>query len=196
MNDPRRMWRVLVCAAAGSLSACHSATTRIYELDAISPAARMESYQAPALRIDAVSVPPNWDRIEIVTPLVTGDLKISDFDHWAAPLAQLTRQALSDDIERRLPPGSLIYPRLPKPSNALGVSVDILQFTVSGSHASMQASWLIAPIGVLSGGKRASALLQTSIESAEPAAVAHAWSRLVGLLADHICVEAGSFNSP
>jgi uncharacterized protein len=188
--------RILGGAAALSLFGCHSATTRIFEIDPTSPTARVDSYQAPALRIDTVSVPASWDRIEILTPSASGHLEISDFDHWSAPLAQLTRQALSDDLERRLPPGSVIYPRLPKPSHALGVSVDILEFSVSGAGATMQASWLISSVSASSGAKRESALLQTSLSSREPAAVAHAWSSLIGLLADHIALDAASLNAP
>ena len=147
MNNPKRMGRVLGGAAIVSLCACHSATTRLFEVDPTSPTARLDSYQAPAVRIDAVSVPASWDRIEILTPSLSGKFEIRDFDHWSAPLAQLTRQALSDDLERRLP-------------------------------------------------KRESAFLQTAVANPDPAAVAHTWSALIGLLADHIATDAASFSPP
>ncbi len=84
--------------------------------------------------------------MEILRPSAAGTLQISDFDHWAAPLAQMARQTLSDDLDLRLPSGSVIYPRLPKPSGALGVNVDILDFNIVASQASMRASWMIASI--------------------------------------------------
>jgi uncharacterized lipoprotein YmbA len=143
-----------------------------------------------------LNVPASWDRIEILKLSAAGTLQISDFDHWAAPLAQMARQALSDDLDQRLPSGSVIYPRLPKPSGALGVNVDILDFNIVASQASMRASWIIAPSGDAPGAKRSAAELRSSMSSEDPAAVAYAWSDLIGQLADRIAADATSFNMP
>jgi uncharacterized protein len=196
MNKVRTAWPVIGCAAALALGACHSAPTRIYGLDPAAPAARMDVYQAPALRVDSVNVPASWDRMEILEPSAGGILEMSDFDHWSAPLAQIVRQTLSDDLDRRLPSGSVIYPRLPKPDGALGIDVDILEFTVVGSQASMRASWMIVPAAGSQSAKRGVASLQGTMTSTEPAAVAHAWSELVGQLADRIAADAASFKTP
>jgi uncharacterized lipoprotein YmbA len=186
---------MISCAGALVFGGCQSAATRIYTLDVATPGTRLSSYEAPALRVDSLSVPAGWDRIEILRPSTAGELKISDFDHWSAPLGQAARQALSADLSERLPAGSVIYPRLPKPSGTLGVNVDILEFSVVGSRASMQASWVITPAAGSAAAdsptpKRSEALLQDSMSSAEPAAVAHAWSVLIGQLADHIAADA------
>jgi uncharacterized protein len=196
MNTVRTVWWVVGCAAAVTLGACHSAATRIYSLDPAVPARRIDTYQAPALRVDILNVPASWDRIEILSLSAAGKLEISDFDHWSAPLAQITRQTLSDDLDQRLPSGSVIYPRLPKPYGALGIDVDILEFTVVGSQASMQASWLIVPAAGSQSAKRSVASLQGSMTSTGPAAVAHAWSELIGQLADRIAADAASFKTP
>jgi uncharacterized lipoprotein YmbA len=108
-------------------------------------------------------------------------------------LAQIARQTLSDDLDRRLPSGSVIFPRLPKPNAALGINVDILEFTLVASQASMRASWLIVPAGGSQSAKRSVATLQGSMSSTEPASVAHAWSELIGQLADRIAADAASF---
>ena len=157
---------------------------------------RLSSLHAPALRVDTLNVPASWDRIEILKLSAAGTLQISDFDHWAAPLAQMARQALSDDLDQRLPSGSVIYPRLPKPSGALGVNVDILDFNIVASQASMRASWIIAPSGDAPGAKRSAAELRSSMSSVDPAAIAYAWSDLIGQLADRIAADATSFNMP
>lgn len=153
----------------------------------------METYQGPALRIDTLNVPASWDRIEILSPSAAGELRISEFDHWSAPLAQIARQILSDDLDQRLPLGSVIYPRLPRPVGALGINVDILEFTVVGSQASMRAGWFIVPAAGSQSTKSGVASLQASMTSREPAAVAHAWSELIGRLADHIATDAATF---
>ena len=194
MNNGRITWWVAGCAVAVALGGCRSASTRIYTLGPAAPTSHIDVYHAPALRVDTLNVPASWDRIEILKLSATGTLQISDFDHWAAPLAQMARQALSDDLDQRLPAGSVIYPRLPKPSGALGVNVDILDFNIVASQASMRASWIIAPSGDAPGAKRSAAELRSSMSSEDPAAVAHAWSELIGQLADRIAADATSFN--
>lgn len=185
----------LVGTMALMLGACHSSPTRIYTIDAISPATRATAYPAPPLRVDTLNIPASWDRMEILTVSAAGALEIHDFDHWSAPLAQIARQALSNDLDQRLPPGSVIYPRLSKSNGALGVNVDILEFKVAGSQAVMRASWWVVPTGGMANAKRNAASLNTSLSSAEPAAVARAWGELLGQLADHIAADAASFTS-
>jgi uncharacterized protein len=185
----------LVGTFALMLCACHSAPTKIYTIDAVSPATRTTTYPAPPLRVDTLNIPASWDRIEILTVSATGALEIHDFDHWSAPLAQMARQALSNDLDQRLPPGSVIYPRLSKSSGALGVNVDILEFSVAASQAKMRASWWVVPTGGMANAKRNATSLSTSLSSAEPAAVARAWGELLGQLADHIAADAASFTS-
>jgi uncharacterized protein len=196
MNKVRPAWRVIGIAVGIALSACHSAPTRLYDIDPSAPATRVNAYQAPPLRVDTLSVPASWDRIEILAVSAAGQLQISEFDHWSAPLAQIARLALAEDLDERLPPGTVIYPRLPRSGGALNVNVDILSFNVAASQASMQASWLIVPPAGSQSAKRSVASLHTSLTSNEPAAVAHAWSGLIGQLADHIATEAASFNVP
>jgi uncharacterized lipoprotein YmbA len=196
MNKVRKGLWVAGCAVAVALGGCRSAATRIYSLGPAVPVSHIDGYHAPALRIDTLSVPSSWDRIEILKPSAAGTLQIGDFDHWAAPLAQMARQTLSDDLDRRLPSGSVIYPRLPKPSGALGVNVDILEFNIVASQASMRASWLIAPFGSIHGAKRNAAELHSSMTSDDPESVARAWSSLIGLLADRIAADAATFSTP
>src|SRR5271155_2799531 len=168
--------RALPIALAGTLAlaldACSSSPTKIYTIDAALPQVHIDAYSGPPLRVDNLNVPAGWDRIEILTASGPGTLKIQDFDHWSAPLARLARQALSEDLDQRLPSGSVIYPRLPKSSGALGVNVDILQFSIAGSQATMRSSWLVIPAGGLANAKRSVVSLSTSLSSTEPAAVA------------------------
>src|ERR1700738_1911209 len=196
MNNLRTIWWVATCAVAVAFGGCRSASPRIYTLGPAAPASHIDLYHAPALRVDTLNVPASWDRIEILSLSSAGKLQISDFDHWSAPLAQIARQTLSDDLDRRLPSGSVIYPRLPKSNAALGINVDILEFTVVASQASMRASWLIVPTVGSQSAKRSVASLQGSMTSTEPAAVAHAWSELIGQLADRIAADAASFKMP
>jgi uncharacterized protein len=195
MSNVPTIWRVTGCVLALALVGCRSAPTRIYILAPAAPAAQLAVDHAQALRIDTLNVPAAWDRIELLKASTTGTLQISDFDHWAAPLAQMARQTLSDDLDRRLPSGSVIYPRLTKPEGALGVNVDILEMNIVGLQASMRASWVIVPSGDPKAAKRSAAELRLSMSSEDPAAVAHAWSGLLGQLADRIAADAVVFNT-
>jgi uncharacterized protein len=197
MNTVRLVRWIAASAFTTLLGACQSAPTRIYNLEPVAPAKRLDQYQAPALRVDTVNVPAGWDRIEILRPASSGAEQISDFDHWPAPLSQVARLVLSDDLDQRLPSGSVIYPRLPKSNGALAVSVDILAFSVEGSQASMRASWLIVPpAGGSQSAKRSAASLVTSISGSDPSATARTWSVLIGQLADRIAADAASFTLP
>jgi uncharacterized protein len=196
MNKVRIAWWVIGSAAALTLCACRSAPTRVYGIDPSVPATRIETYQAPALRVETIDVPASWDRLEILSVSTAGELQISEFDHWSAPLAQIARQALADDLDRRLPPGSVIYPRLPKSSGALTVNVDILECNIAASQASMQVSWLVIPPAGPQSAKRNVASLHAAMVSREPAAVARVWSELIGQLADRIAADAASFHIP
>ena len=178
------------------LGACHSSPTKIYAIGAAPPAVRTDDYAGPPLRVDSLSVPAGWDRIELLTVSGTGTLEIRDFDHWSAPLSQLARQALSDDLDQRLPAGRVIYPRLPKSGDALGIDVDILEFSVAGAQATMRSSWLLIPAGGMANAKRSVASLRTQLPSPEPSDVAHAWGELLGQLADRIAADVASFRSP
>jgi uncharacterized lipoprotein YmbA len=196
MNDYRRIVWVAGCAVAAALAGCRSGSTRIYTLEPAVPASQTDVHHAPALRIDTLNVPAGWDRMEILNLSAAGMLQINDFDHWAAPLAQMARQTLSDDLDRRLPPGSVIYPRLPKPIGALGVDIDILDFSIVASQASMRVSWTFVPSADSQGAKRSAATLLSPMSADGPAAVAHAWSELIGQLADRIAADAITFGMP
>jgi uncharacterized lipoprotein YmbA len=196
MNNYRTIGWVAGCAVAAAFAGCRSASTRIYALEPAAPASHADISHAPALRVDTLNVPAAWDRMEILNLSAAGTLQINDFDHWAAPLAQMARQTLSDDLDQRLPPGSVIYPRLPKPIGGLGVNIDILDFNIAASQVSMRASWTIVPSADSQGAKRSAASLRSTMNSEGPAAVAHAWSDLIGQLADRIAADAISFDTP
>ena len=78
----------------------------------------------------------------------------------------------------------------------MGINVDVLEFSVVPSQASMRASWVISPAAELQTAKRSVALLHASLTSTEPAAVARAWSELIGQLADRIAADLATVRMP
>jgi uncharacterized lipoprotein YmbA len=187
MNARCSIWLGTVAGiVAASLSACHSAPTRLYTLYPVAPASPRATYSGPPVRVDSVHVPPALDRIEVIRDMTPGELKISDLDHWSAPLGQAARQALSADMVSRLPPGRVIFPHLAKPEGALGISVDVLDFKSDGNGSYLEASWLVSAAGSPSPSGMASASLRTDLPSPDAAATARALSVLLGQLADQI----------
>ena len=57
------------------------------------------------------------DRPEVVTQILPNRLSIDESDRWGAPLAQLMRRTLAQDLTSRLPPGMFIFPDAPAPGN-------------------------------------------------------------------------------
>jgi uncharacterized lipoprotein YmbA len=187
MNARYSTWLGTVAGVLAALmSACHSAPTRLYTLYTVAPSSPRAAYSGPPVRVDSVHVPPALDRIEVISDVTPGELKISDLDHWSAPLGQAARQALSADLVARLPPGYVIFPHLAKPEGALGISVDVLDFKSDRNGTYLEASWLVSAAGGGTPSGIASASLRTDLPSPDAAATARALSVLLGQLADRI----------
>jgi uncharacterized protein len=171
--------------AVVALLACSSAPTKIHTLYPIAPAAVRDAYTGPPVRIDVVHMPPSLDRIEVVSNVTPGQLKINDLDHWSAPLGQVARQALSADMVTRLPQGRVIFPHLNKPEGALGIAVDVLDFGGDETGFHLQASWVTSTPGAKPA-TSGTAMLRTDASGTGPDAAAHALSSLLAQLADRI----------
>jgi uncharacterized lipoprotein YmbA len=155
----------------------------------VAPASTTASYAGPAIRVDAVHVPPALDRIEVVSDIAPGELKVSDLDHWSAPLAQVAKQALSADMVARLPPGRVIFPHLAKPEGALGINVDILDFKVDTKGAYLEASWVITAKNPDTTPREGTGRFRSGGSGADARATANALSALLAQLADRIIAD-------
>ena len=192
---------------AGCLSACSSAPTRLYTLypvpslqpknalagepTAVPAAGGSASYAWPAVRLDAVHLPPALDRAQVVSDVAPGELKINDLEQWSAPLGEIARQTLAADLSSRLPAGRAVSPHLPKPAGALGISVDVLDFHTDARGAHLEAGWGVVGPHVEAGLHQRAASLTVSVGSAGPAAdrTAETFSLLLGQLADRIVAD-------
>ena len=188
----RQITSMVIAAALLSalLNSCSSAPTRLYTLYAVPPPASASTrYSGPAIRIDVVHVPPGLDRIEVVSNLSPGELKVNDLDHWSAPLSQIAKQALSADLVARLPPGRVIFPHLAKPEGTLGVSVDILDFRADSSGTTLEAGWIITSANPETAARRGTAQFRGRGSGAGASATADALSALLAELADRIAAD-------
>jgi uncharacterized lipoprotein YmbA len=177
-----------VAGMAVFLTSCQSAPTRLFALDSIAPTSITSSYNGPAIRVEAVHVPPALDRIEISSEVAAGEFRVDELDHWVAPLGQITRQVLTADLIARLPQGRVIFPHLAGPPGAIGINVDLLSFSADRQGATLYVSW----VGIADASQSrcgGTMVLETTRAGAGSAAVASALSTLLGQLADRIVAE-------
>jgi uncharacterized protein len=179
------------------LAACSdSPPTRFFTLEPVTPAAAGIVSSGAPIKIASVQVPPSMDRLELVRQSAANELVIDDFAHWAAPLGDLARSALTQDLAARLGSPRVIYPDVPDPDGTRRVTVDILSFTYAPGSAVLEVSWILAPSRHRSGStpddKPASPRtlrLSAPAQDPDPQGEAAALSALLGQLADAIAQD-------
>jgi uncharacterized lipoprotein YmbA len=127
-----------------------SPATHYYALQAMVPAASPAgALSAPSnqivVRLEPVVIPPELDRLALVTRSGPYRVHISDSDRWAAPLEEQIRRTLSDDLSARLPPRLVADPNEPagnQPRRLLTVAIS--QFDADATCAvTLRADWTL-----------------------------------------------------
>jgi uncharacterized lipoprotein YmbA len=186
------MRRFIVPILACLLSACAGAPTRFYTLQPTTPAApERATYVGPAIRIDAVHIPASLDRPELVRDEGGDRFTVSDNDHWAAPVGELLRRVLTQDLAAVLPADKVIFPDAPKLPGSQGLVVDILSITPSAEGVVMQASWTVLPAPRGAAAHQRSARLTVPSAGAGVQGNATELSALAGQLAAAIAQDLG-----
>jgi uncharacterized lipoprotein YmbA len=133
-----------------------------------------------------VHLPEELDRLEMVSALGANRLALRSEDRWAAPLDDMSRRVLAQDLAQRLPPQMLLPARAAAPRDARALVVDLQSFGVDASGAGrLQGGWSLV-------GPDRQPLLRRAVDLSEPAAAGDAqaqaavMSRLLGQLADQI----------
>lgn len=115
--------------ALGALGGCAS-SPRI-EYFALEPVASQGPAIASAttiIQVAQVHVPPSLDRQEMVRHRGPFSLDVSDRHRWSAPLDEMIRRVLSQDLMQVLPPGSVVLAEEPAPPDTRKIVVNVLQF--------------------------------------------------------------------
>lgn len=195
-SRPRRIVLALSLACGAMLAACAgSPATRYYTVAPVPGVPAGSPYRGPPIEVRSVQVPPAMDRLEMVRTLAPGQLAVLDFDHWAAPLGQLVRQALTEDLAERLPKDKVAIPGAGWPQGRAALTVDILSYGNLDGRASLALSWALRAPAPASGDAPApvGATLRVEVPAGTDAAsTARAWSELMGQVADRIAEQLGS----
>ena len=189
---------VLAVILCTGLAGCGSSPpTHFFTLDPVA-GNTAKTMAGPPVQVNAVHMPPELDRLSMVRETSANALKVDEQNRWGAPLDDLARRVLVQDLSNRLPAGKVVPPDTPPPDNALSLVVDISRFQPDASgNVTLDAVWTLTkgtPSKML---HRAAVHLSdngggTSTDQQAAAQQAAAMSRLMGQLADRIAAALGT----
>ena len=165
----------------------HSPPVRYVTLSAEPAVAPQAATRLQPVQLTAVHIPAELDRPELVTQTSANQLAIHENERWGAPLGQMMRRTLAQDLLARLPAGSFVLPDAPAPPDTRRLVVTVLNAEAGASGTlALQASWTL-----LSGPSSHTVLTQqvsltSDMAGGDATAQAAALSHLLGQLADRI----------
>jgi len=168
---------------------------RYYTLQPVAlPAGTAATGVAPAnqivVRIEPVVIPPELDRVELVSRGGPYRVHIADSDRWAAPLDDQIRRTLNDDLAARLPAHLLADPNEPatqEPRRRL--SVALIEFYADDEcGATLRADWTLhgPSADIQHGNEQFKTHDAVSCVAGTPAALAAAMSAALGTLSERL----------
>ena len=100
---------------------------------------------SPPVRVERVAVPPELDRLELVSRSGPYRVRISDSERWAAPLDDQIRRVLTEDLAERLAPRLLADPNEPatnEPRRLLSIAISEF-YTDDACATTLRADWTL-----------------------------------------------------
>jgi hypothetical protein len=89
-------------------------------------------------------MPPSLDRVKMVRMTNANSVQISETDRWSAPLDEMVRNVLSQDLAAILPTNKVILPRAPAPPGTGSLVVTLTQFGPDASgEVKLKGSWAL-----------------------------------------------------
>lgn len=182
-------WRDgIVMLAALALASCGtSPKTHYFTLAAIPAGAQSTVAITSPVTVAAVHVPPSLDRREMVRRTGENTVDISSQDRWSAPLGDMIRRVLSQDLAARLTEGKVVPPDSPAPPHTAQIVLSIAQFGPDGSGSSvLEGSWSLLKQDRNAPLLRRAIALKIDSSTAGGSGQAAAMSQLLGELANRM----------
>jgi uncharacterized lipoprotein YmbA len=187
-----RLRRTLLFLATLALTDCGTSPKTHYFTLSAAPGTDQKRFSISApVTVAAVHVPLSLNRPELVRLTSANAVDISERDRWTAPLGDMMRGVLSQDLMSRLPQDKIVLPDVPAPPHTAQIVVSIIQFAPDASGiVTLDGSW-----SLLEGGDRPVLLRDVTLKSGTVARDAEgqaaAMSELVGELASRIAATLG-----
>lgn len=173
---------LLVLANCGS-----SPKTHFFTLAVVPGTARDKGSIAYPVTVAAVHVPPSLDRRAMVRRTGETTVEVSDQDRWAAPLDEMVRNVLSQDLLDRLPKDKVVLPESPAPPKTAQIVVSISQFGPDATGGIiLHGSWSLVDDAQGEPLLRRNVTLESNSPAENGASEAAAMSQLLGQLASQI----------
>lgn len=185
------MLAIIMIVTAFLLAGCASSPpTRFLTLTPVAPAGNVAGACRYPVAVDTVHLPATLDRDAVVRQTGENTLSINDRNHWGAPLDEMTRKVLAQDLVRRMPAGAVLLPGAPETPSARHLVVTITSFgEVAHRQVRLEGSWTLLaglpPRPVLAREIHGSVMASDSSYDAQAAAM----SRLLADLSDQIATE-------
>ena len=177
------------------LAGCaQSPPTQFFTLDALASAAPVRGAAGRPIRIDHVTIPAVMDRPEMVREHAAAQLKVDDFSHWGAPLGDLMRATLVEDLAGRLPAGRVLPAGLPKLDGAADIAVEVNAIHERPGSIALDVDWTLIGRPPGGGGQGATVRvarhesIEAPLDGQSEQAFANALSQATATLADRIAV--------
>jgi uncharacterized lipoprotein YmbA len=194
----RRLAGVLACAGTlllgVTLWGCASSPPT--EFFALTPAPSATPASGSArlapVRVAAVHIPSSLDRLQMVREQASGRIEISSRQRWVAPLDEMVRNVLTQNLLDRLPGGSVVLPQQPAPSGTRDIVLDIVHFAADGSGTvALRGTWSLLAAGSDTPQLTEAVALSEMAVPNDFAGQAAAMSRALARLADQISERLG-----
>jgi uncharacterized protein len=200
-----RPWLVLMLGAL--LASCASSPpTQFYTLEPVQPCRPPGAGSAGAnacpsvsiqerslhastgpIQVAPVHIPAVLERQEIVTGRGSNELVLSNRHRWGAPVAEMVRRTLTQDLQQRMQGNDVVLPEQPAPPNTREIVVEILRLqSDAAGRVALQGSWSLLPSGSDKPSLMGTFSLAEQASATSYADQVQAMSRLLGQLADEI----------
>ena len=137
MRHPRAALLALLAAGA-CLFEPRPDNTRYYTLEPVAAEAGSAPGTPLSIGLGPVVLPPYLDRPEFASRLGPEQIGYSAVDRWAAPLGEVFRRALAEDLRSRVPAREVVpWPWSRSGAPDLAVSVDVLRFEAEAGGAAV-----------------------------------------------------------
>jgi uncharacterized lipoprotein YmbA len=126
------------------------------------------------------------DRLEVARQIQPAVVQVDDLARWSAPLGDLARDALAQDLAARLPGLEILPARSSAPEHTRDITVEILSLRHADRAFELDA--MVELTDAASGAivDQQHVRLSVAAERTDAAAEAEALSRLLAVLADRI----------